>query len=169
MFPVLHSPFFRYSCMYETVYDLGIRCRNLSELKANGFYFNDILALLRPCSNNMGLHYVVRSSWIDQLYSCIYIYISYLPPYPIVCWVSTENRKHDVKSMMAETQGTKSGLSRFSCSKSPCCKKVRYQTTAKPSHEQKKAAANIRKIQCQDMSRTVMKMSWKEALCKVTK
>ena len=32
---------------------------------------------------------------------------AYLTPYPMVCWVSSENRKHEVKSLMAEAQGTK--------------------------------------------------------------
>lgn len=79
----------------------------------------------------------------------------------MVCWVSTEKRKQEAKSSMADAQGTKLSLALFSASKSPCCRKVRYHARAKASQLRKKPAAKRRKIQHQLRSRMLMKRSLK--------
>merc|ERR1711881_419294 len=87
-----------------------------------------------------------------------------LPPYPIVCWVSNENKKQEVKSIMASPQGTKFSLLRFSGSKSPWTQKVRYQSTAKANHDNKKDAAKMTLIHIQFNSIMEMKKSPKNLL-----
>ena len=86
----------------------------------------------------------------------------------MVCWVSKEKRKHEVKSWMAEAQGTKVSFAWFTGSKSPCTRKVRYHTIAKPSHEKKKAAAKITYIQPQLRSMMDTKISCEQIKKSVT-
>ncbi len=80
----------------------------------------------------------------------------------MVCCVSMEKRKHDVKSLIEETQGVKDEFSRFLGSKSPWTKKVRYHTAANSNQLAKKPVAKNMKIQRQLRSNKVMKKSLKK-------
>lgn len=82
-------------------------------------------------------------------------------PYPIVCWVSTEKRKHPVKELTLLRQGT-NGSEGFSGGlRSPWVKMISHQMSAKRSQERMKERANTSSVQRHCTSTRVVKMSWR--------
>ena len=89
-----------------------------------------------------------------------------LPPYPMVCWVSTLNRKAVVKSSMLSTQTTWSGwVSRYSGSRSRWTTATRNQTTPNRSQERKNEAENQKMVHHQESSIRLVKKSLRNLGC----
>jgi len=66
--------------------------------------------------------------------------------HPIVCWVSTLNRKHDAKLFSPTTHGVKFPLWIALSSKSPWAKAIRYQRPAKNTQVTKKLPTKASKV-----------------------
>lgn len=77
--------------------------------------------------------------------------------YPIVCWLSTENRNACTKLWTFMTQGFQS--SSPSCSKSPCAYAISHQSNANAIQLPKKPMAKTNRFHLHWMSTIVVKIS----------
>lgn len=86
-----------------------------------------------------------------------------LEPYPIVCCVSTENRKQPVKELTFVRQGTYVTLVSDGSGglRSPWVKIISHQIRAKRSHERMNESANTSNVQRHWASTRVVKISWR--------
>lgn len=90
--------------------------------------------------------------------------LMYRFPYPIVCCVSTENRKHDIKPFMFVMQGfIGSDELSFNCSamasRSPCVYEMSHQIRAKLVHDNMKLIENTINVQRHCASTSVVNRS----------
>lgn len=90
--------------------------------------------------------------------------LMYRLPYPIVCWVSTENRKQDMNPFMLVMHGFMGSVALFSrsessASRSPCVYEINHQIKAKDVQETRKLIENTIKVQRHWASTRVVKRS----------
>ena len=83
--------------------------------------------------------------------------VSIYVTYPIVCCVSREKRKQEVKSCMFSTQATWSSAS--SRPRSPCVRTTRYQMPANTTQEMMNEVAKLSNVQDQGRSIIEVKKS----------
>ena len=82
-------------------------------------------------------------------------------PYPIVCWVSTEKRKHPVKELTLLRHGMNGSDVFVGGVRSPWVKMMSHHMRANSSQDRIKERANTSSVQRHCASTRVVKMSWR--------